>query len=176
MRTNEDLISSSQSTQCPHCERLKSCSKGFCLTVVTQHQIWGIWSQSALTTLLNFLQGRLTWTQVRIFNFDLCHSVNFPFFFLSHGFKISSIILLKVWFLILSHNYPEGKSNVFLYVHWQTIVLLCTGVERLLHLFGGLVIWFFSLKCSWARHWTSYFPAIRLWTCVIVSKRLQGRE
>lgn len=165
MRTNGDFISSGQSTQCPHCERLKSCSKGFCLTVVTQ---------SALTTLLNFLQGRLTWTQVRIFNFDLCHSVNFPFFFLSHGFKISIIILLKVWFF--SHNYPEGKSNVFLYVHWQTIVLLCTGVEWLLHLFGGLVIWFFSLKCSWARHWTSYFPAIRLWTCVIVSKRLQGRE
>lgn len=114
MRTNGDFISSGQSTQCPHCERLKSCSKGFCLTVVTQHQIWGIWSQSALTTLLNFLQGRLTWTQVRIFNFDLCHSVNFPFFFLSHGFKISIIILLKVWFLILSHNYPEGKIQCFL--------------------------------------------------------------
>lgn len=103
MRTNGDFISSGQSTQCPHCERLKSCSKGFCLTVVTQ---------SALTTLLNFLQGRLTWTQVRIFNFDLCHSVNFPFFFLSHGFKISIIILLKVWFF--SHNYPEGKIQCFL--------------------------------------------------------------
>lgn len=112
MRTNGDFISSGQSTQCPHCERLKSCSKGFCLTVVTQHQIRGIWSQSALTTLLNFLQGRLTWTQVRIFNFDLCHSVNFPFFFLSHGFKISIIILLKVWFF--SHNYPEGKIQCFL--------------------------------------------------------------
>lgn len=176
MRTNEDFISSGQSTQCPRCERLKSCSKGFCLNVVTRHQIWGIWSRSALTTLLNILQGRLTWTQVRIFNFDLCHSVNFPFFFWVMDLRL---VLLSYWksdFWFSHITIQRKKSNVFLYVHWQTIVLLCTGVEWLLHLFGGLVIWFFSLKCSWARHWTSYFPAIRLWTCVIVSKRLHGRE
>lgn len=113
MRTNEDFISSGQSTQCPHCERLKSCSKGFCLNVVTQHQIWGIWSQSALTTLLNFLQGRLAWTQVRIFNFDICHSVNYLSSFWAMDLRL---VLLSYW-----------KSDLWFIYQSDTLTLLSKG-------------------------------------------------
>lgn len=81
--------------------------------LVTQHQIWGIWSQSALTTLLNFLQGRLTWTQVRIFNFDLCHSVNFPFFFLSLSVVLLSYWKSDFWF---SHITIQRENPMFSYM------------------------------------------------------------